>query len=337
MLAALIKGTIAIVVLGAAAVAASLFRNSARAQSTIDFPDQVGSQDSVIIGSHHKTGTVFAFSTFHALSKHELFRGFSLQIGMIGPKLATNKSGIASFYFNNNAHMKGIPGDAWLKTATVVPLKDALMNNPSRYHRRPAQENTTPINRFIHLIRDPVEMVVSAYLYHLQKPENEMWWLDYPGLFRPSDQVFAALYRAACPHGDGKPWSWLEILECLPPADGIVAEGWKMIDGDIEPMATICEQVDCIQNNALKLDIDDISRNFTASMGRVFEFLNVTEKPGQRKLMAALVQKQKAALLNTTHVTAGKFDKSSLRRMLADDLVISERLSQLRRKTLCMQ
>jgi len=210
MLAALIKGTFAVVLLGSVAVAASLLRNSARAQSTIEVPSQQGSRNSVIIASHHKTGTVFAFSTFYALSKHELFREFSIQVGMVGPPKTTNTSSIASFYFNN-AHKKGIPGDVWLKTATLVPLLDMFERAPDSHHGRPTKQ-------FIHLVRDPVEMVVSAYLYHLQRPEDEMWWLSAAGLFKPSDQVATALRRAGCSQVSAKGWSWLEILDCLPPA-----------------------------------------------------------------------------------------------------------------------
>jgi hypothetical protein len=295
--------------------------------------DQQGVRGTVIIASHHKTGTAFAFSTVHALSKHRLFRDTHFQFGILGPP-TTDPSSIATFY-SNDARVSGTPGIEWLNTASARPLKEVLSNLPKRNRSNAAGKPTSSPMRFVHLVRDPVEMIVSAFLYHLQKPEDEMWWLTAPGLFEPSERVIASLAKAGCQPNPRHPWTWLEILECLPPGDGIIAEGWKMIRDDIEPMAAVCGQVDCGQTSAFMLDIDEVVRDFDGSMVRLVNFLSVTDKTDQRVLMAVLEQTQKRALSNNSHVTNGKFDKEHLRDVLNRDTEISARLGYLRGMIQC--
>ena len=201
---------------------------------------------------------------------------------------------------------------------------------------RVEEARTAP--KFIHLIRDPVEMIVSAYLYHLKKPSDEMWWLTAPGLFEPTKSVFAALIRARCKPSSAK-WSWLEILECLPQKEGIVAEGWKMISGDIEPMAEVRSQFDCLHpSSAFVLDIDEVDRDFMGSMVRLLKFLNVTEEKDHRVLLEALAITQIASLSNasSSHVTNGNSEKARLRRILKEDPEIAHRLLNIQSKSTCL-
>jgi hypothetical protein len=291
-------------------------RHSRKAVVTNDFGRSL-----ILIGSHHKSGTGFVFSVVTQLIGQLDLKKSALLFGIFGP--SRNVTDIATFYSNEND--TDLPDEDWINTASNNPLSSLLVRGSKR-------------SRFIHLVRDPVEMVVSAYLYHLQEPEEEMWWLTSPGLVDLSPRVRSALSASNCPHSNdlGWKWTWLEVLRCLPLSEGIVAEGWKMIEQDIEPMARICREVDCVHpETSFKLDIDDVGRNFSSSVSGLLAFVGV-KRDSRRSLLASLRNAQKTAVsTSATHITTGKYDKDKLRKLLSDDAVIRARLEQLRSDVYC--
>jgi hypothetical protein len=292
----------------------------------------------VIIASHHKTGTAFSFSTIANLSRHPSQRRSHFIFGIIGP--AGNVSAdIATLFAGGGTLARGLPSVTWLENANSIPLSKAFpastlsaaANNQGWSEGAPG----VPRTRFVHLVRDPVEMVVSAYLYHLQLPKEEMWWLNAPGLFQLRPRVARALAQGSCLGSDAG-WSWLEVLQCLSAAEGVVAEGWRMIKADIEPMAEVRSRLDCRTSAALTLNIDDVVHDFPASMSRLLTFLGLREEAAQGDLIETLGIVQKSLLSNTSsHITTGKYDKGALRRLVAKDTEISARLRFLRRKATC--
>ena len=114
-------------------------------------------------------------------------------------------------------------------------------------------------------------MVISAYLYHIEMPKKELWWLTAPGLVKMSEYTARALLRAECGHN----LSWLQVLRCLPEAQGLTAEAWRMIAQDIEPMAAICREISCVRSSAITVDIDDVVRRFDAEMERALPFVGI--------------------------------------------------------------
>ena len=283
-------------------------------------------QSFVIVATHHKSGTAFAFTTLHALSQKVPYQ---FEFGVLGPELPGQHREPPATLYTNRYKGKGTPAEEWMRTAIARPLADVL----NLYEHRDA-------NRFVHLVRNPIEMIVSAYLYHLRKPKGEMWWLEAPGLFPPSKHVRSALVEARCPHSNDPEymWSWLEILECLPAESGIVAEGWKMIENDIEPMAKIASFIDCKQSNiSLKLDIDEFTYRFGDSMLRLFSFLGVPSHTHQA-LLAELNEVQHSSRLNASkarHITQGVSEKEFLRVFLHQDQQMSSKLEQMRRLLNC--
>jgi hypothetical protein len=157
----------------------------------------------MVIAAHHKTGTAVCFQTLRPLYKY-----VKPEIGILARE--ENVGDIATLYHGpKSEHIIGLD---WLSNASTTPLKKLLSDNSIK---------------FVHFVRDPVEMIISAYLYHLQKPEIEMWWLTFPGLTSSTD----SLERMLVDHGCSKSevMSWLEILECLPEKEGLIAEAQKMI------------------------------------------------------------------------------------------------------------
>jgi hypothetical protein len=183
-------------------------------------------------------------------------------------------------------------------------------------------------------------MIVSAYLYHLQEPKEEMWWLNSPGLFPLSESVSAALAASTCAHSSDPrwSWSWLEVLKCVPESVGIVAEGWKMIKQDIEPMATLSKELDCSSaqgGRVLNLDIDDVGRDFESSLRKLLSFVGVDERAQARLVRELEREQERVKLASTKHVTSGKYDKERLRGILLSDTQLELRLEELRSDLTC--
>ena len=119
----------------------------------------------------------------------------------------------ADFLYHVGLDGAGLPGHEWLRRARRAPIP-ALLRGAST------------ASRLVHLVRDPFELVVSAYLYHLSAPPEERWWLDEPALFAPP------------PCARGSRASWLEALRACDAAGGLAAEGARAIAA-ISPMAAL--------------------------------------------------------------------------------------------------
>ena len=102
-------------------------------------------------------------------------------------------------------------------------------------------------------MRPPFEQVISAYLYHMSEPADELWWLTAPGLVAPPPQVVPALRaaygaaeRPSCNLASAEPPSWMDVLKCLNTTEGLRAEGWHALSrfgGEVAGMTLTAEKL----------------------------------------------------------------------------------------------
>lgn len=172
-------------------------------------------KEKVVLGTHHKTGTSFAFQTLKPLYKYIN--------GNIGILAREEHFGDIATMFHGPKTDK-LVGLDWLTNATKTPLAKVLGSKNKDI-------------KFIHFVRDPLEMIISAYLYHLQKPQVEMWWLNSSGFITHLSDTDGMnnniilkniLKKNQCPH-ILEDLSWLQVLQCLPQRDGLLVEAHKMI------------------------------------------------------------------------------------------------------------
>ena len=262
----------------------------------------------VIIAPHHKTGTSFSFTTLRVLP--ELFPDVDFLFGMVDAAAAGDAP--ADFLYHVGLDGAGLPGHEWLRRARRAPIP-ALLRGAST------------ASRLVHLVRDPFELVVSAYLYHLSAPPEERWWLDEPALFAPP------------PCARGSRASWLEALRACDAAGGLAAEGARAIAKDIAPMAALSRAFACEKPaRYLQLDIAELGRDLDGALRRLARFVADAAGRGAdaaliERCVARLREQQASALASaygSAHVTEGKHDKAALRRVLAADAPLARQLSE---------
>jgi len=149
--------------------------------------------------------------------------------------------------------------------------------------------HSLPDYRFVHTIRDPADLIVSAYQFHLmgideflQKPMIDRWGKEFYGYLpelkrseytlrhnvpKEHQPLLQRLFQAV---DDGK--SLPEFYKSESQVDGVVAEAYRS-----------WWQIDMMQDNynatrsdskALQVRMDDMKERFEEKVGCIFDFLN---------------------------------------------------------------
>eukprot|EP00039_Didymoeca_costata_P007158 m.96861 g.96861 ORF g.96861 m.96861 type:complete len:341 (+) comp13568_c0_seq3:109-1131(+) len=220
-----------------------------------------------IIGSHHKTGS---FLVKNIWEREHLFASPPLRVK------------VNSFHPMTSKQWEKVSQDG----TDVVVTFHAKEIEPG------LQEAIGRPYKFIHVVRDPVEQVVSAFLYELQRIGTGV-----------HDKYFKTVMKSKDDQQNG-------LIELA-----------KMMEPD---MATMADQYEKSKSdpNSLNIKMEDFQTNFTDTSLRMFSFLGVPPDSMNKFLKAAskedLSTKSLEWKANSTHVTAGKYDRGPLRKVLLD-------------------
>ena len=160
--------------------------------------------------------------------------------------------------------------------------------------------------RYVHMIRDPVEICVSGYQYHLNTTES--WVLQ--------------------PRTELGGLSWQSYLRSLSVDDGIIVECTRAL-GELRDMVELYDKSKtCCADQVTVLRLEDVSTNYTTTMSKLFDALlpplqtNHTGGHFQSHLLRAVAKfdlGRNAPMPDKVAHVSSKDDKQHLRDVLQRD------------------
>ncbi|GMH43446.1 hypothetical protein BSKO_11368 [Bryopsis sp. KO-2023] len=180
-------------------------------------------------------------------------------------------------------------------------------------------DNGDQTYRIVHVVRNPLEMLISGFLYHreagasLVAQGSEMWLMKDKSHLLP--KPMAEKFK-------GVPY--YKVLQELSLIDGIRAE--FLVNGAQIFQAARNYRDSKNRSGVVNIHFEDFERDFQGTMSNVFESLRLTEKAPLQKLLEVArafdihsIPKEGLAKKVNIHVTKGKFDKSLIRKLIFDD------------------
>ena len=264
----------------------------------------------LIVGTHHKTGT--------ALMALVLREAFAVHKGLTG-----KSSGVMMGYFGN-AETAGAPfafyycdhlyADTWNKTDSSSPDHlPKLVDNHQFFKGH---------YKFAHLVRDPLELVISAYLYHHGGPPDwqEVWLYEQ----HPISNYQTVLQNSSCDYSTKTEMSWYDVLQCLNQREGLLAEAtFQTYFGALPSMVAAVKHIhkDAAHAKVLQLGLEEFQSDFDTTVAKMFNFFGFP-KPEVSSIVKGCepydLKRQTAVEKQwNEHVTTGKFDKTAVRAIMA--------------------
>eukprot|EP00210_Caulerpa_lentillifera_P002487 g2384.t1 len=165
-----------------------------------------------------------------------------------------------------------------------------------------------------HLVRNPVEMLISAYLYHQQDPPPEKW------LAEPKPSALEILPEDV--QRKFKTVPYFQALQQLPPELGLLME-YRVEAEELFRMTRNYRDLASL-NYAINIKFEDVKANYTSTVEKILDHLGITKKFGKRGVMEIAskldINNMSKKLWNAyqvgMHVTEGKHNKSTLRQVL---------------------
>jgi hypothetical protein len=233
-----------------------------------------------IIGTHHKTGTVLLAKVFRIAAK------------LMGvQRVKSNRTLSSSVCGEQLAH--GAPGVCIIEHVTARDVRQWLLPPPA------------PPTPFVHAVRDPVEMCVSAYQYHLLGAE--------PWLVQPMRDLNGSTLQ--------------QHYKRVSPAEGVRFECMRMALELVETALVYNATRDLA--NALTVRLEDFSRDYDGTMRHLFAFLGSGSYVESLVKAAAPYDLARAPAGDARHVSASS-SKQTLREMLLADPRLGALLGGLR-------
>lgn len=237
-------------------------------------PPPAGWNGSILVGTHHKTGTLLLAKVFRVASR---------LMGVPRYKANANRTACDRIFAS---HLPGVCIDEHVDGWTLREWK----------------RGPTP---FIHAVRDPLEMCVSAYQYHTQGTEA---WLTQP-----------------LKDLGGK--TLQEHYENISQEEGVRFECKRMV-GELLDSALLYNETRQ-DPNTLTLRYEDVSRDFGDSISRLFAFLGSGDMSSRLAKAARQFDIRQQAPQDVRHVSNAD-EKAALRSSLLGDAALSALLASLR-------
>lgn len=242
-----------------------------------------------IVGTHHKTGSFLAAQIWE--DEHQL----------VSPPLSVH---INSF--------KPIAEKKWRKLSASDT--DVVVT----FHATDINAGLVDIiqrpYRFVHIVRDPVEQLVSAYLYEIERITHR----NETGARGIHDKYLKTVQN----HMDDANHTGLVAL-----AD--------FMKGDLHSMVKQYEESE-LDHNAINIRLEDFTEDFDDTIARMFVFLGVPETSLKHFLKNAkredLGKHLPSEDEHNVHVTAGKYDKGPLRELLLEHSRWGNKLREMQKK-----
>lgn len=178
-----------------------------------------------------------------------------------------------------------------------------------------------PDFRMVHLVRDPVSIVLSAYRFHASCPAGEPWLFDPIAKIFDIDLIIAHIHdqhpklvgRLKTAVEQNTSLCELYNQENMPPVEGVVIEAYRS-QHELELMSR--NYVDTAEDpRVLQVSMDTIMEDFNGTMRCLFGFLHQSRKLHERQLMKKITEF--ATPTDQSHVTTGKYDNSLLEKVVS--------------------
>lgn len=127
-----------------------------------------------------------------------------------------------------------------------------------------------------HIVRNPVEVLVSAYLYHQQDPPPEEW------LAEPKPEALTILPEDLQVEFHTVPY--FKVLQDLPPELGLLVEYTVEME-DLFRMARNYRDL-AGYNYAMNVKFEDVKAQYSPEMESILTHLGLIEKFGEDQVMA---------------------------------------------------
>lgn len=250
----------------------------------------------IVVGTHHKTGTVLLAKVFRQAAK---------QMGVPRAKSNRTLSALCGEMLTHNA-----PGVCIIEHVSAKDVHERLWQ-PKQQHSPPTLRSKNeysplpPPTPFLHAVRDPVEMCVSAYQYHLQGAE--------PWLVQPMRDLNGTTLQ--------------QHYQRLPPGEGVRFECLRMMLELVE--TALVYNATRGLSHAMTVRLEDFVRDYDGTFRSIFTFLG--SGPYVESLVKAAapydLARQKAE--DARHVSSTS-SKQPLRDMVLRDERLGTLLSDLR-------
>ena len=206
------------------------------------------------------------------------------------------EDGVFSECFGRNGSFTGLD-DSRLLGASCLAAAQATANRvilfrggvleeqelETALHNWQAQRLSTDNLRIVNSVRDPLEVIKSAYFYHLrgfepsqsEVPSKMIAVLKRKcdgGENKPDDELCAALHAH-----DAATTSYAQLLQRLPPRLGILAEAAYEFLGSLRSVGGAAALAAGHPGVATTLELADVFEDFDATFRRLLRFLSVPE------------------------------------------------------------
>jgi len=244
----------------------------------VDVPPVHGAwNQSILVGTHHKTGTVLLAKVFRLAAK-----------AMGVPRSKSNKTSAGAACAELFA--SGAPG---------VCIEEHTSD-------RTLIEWLTPGAPFVHVVRDPLEMCVSAYQYHLLGAEP---WLQQP-LKDLDGQTLQDYYRRNASRAVGV------RFECKRLMNEIIEEA-------------LVFNTTRVRGSTLTVFFEEFARSYDDTMRRIFRFLDSGEQVEQLVKLGSQYDLSRHEASDERHVSTAD-EKPVLRELLFADPLMRDLLTDMR-------
>lgn len=285
----------------------------------------------VLVGSHHKTGTVLLTHLLKdACDAMDWRCVFNHDRGHCASVAEARALDADICLLQHGVQFKGlVPSAGSSRTPPAVlaaarPRAAGVNGSVEAQPRRRAlgagggssgggtEVSFDPNYRFVHAVRDPLEVVLSGYLYHLRTTER---WAN-----RPESRWNGTTYRA--------------YLNALSLEEGLRAEVRHSARDNLKTMPRLFDRT-ARRPCTLTLRFEDFATDWEATLGSLWDLLGVT-RPAELALLARVSEKHNVYRHNNTrgsHVSSTSTDRrAAMRELIRRSPDAIARIRSVRRK-----
>lgn len=285
---------------------------------------------------YHKTGTVFSMKLLRTL-REQLSVGHALQPCKKGHSFCENLALLrnttdSTFHIDTRKGSFKGGSQQWslgaLDYQKVLPgfYRDAgKLDHPTKLFLavKPSTEWNPPTSsRVVHWVRDPVDMITSAYRYLTEGQEH---WMFQTMHCNYCDQRALQVMADACQGlHDSKHCTFHNIVHSVNETEGVLYVAMVL-------QRQIQDMVDNVYRwasdpNVLQLSVRALGKDFDGTVGCLLHFAGIDT--AHHSTLLPEIQKLDVHRKTNAHVTAGKYDNSAIQEFLRSQPVWRDQFAQ---------
>ena len=219
-----------------------------------------------VVATHHKTGTALMHDVFSAIARHQLGKRNNRYGAFADVRaMEDHPDAFSARARGTHARRAGVVLDYHLGKAVpdfVVDDEIATRVGVSPDAGLPfaltaGRADGRDAYRMVHVVRDPVEVLISGYLYHRRLPKDEQW------LFRPAP-------------GDVSGRSHAESLRSASPTQAMRAE-LRAADDELRMLVLAYRHVER-DPDAINVKLESFFEDFDGAVAETLRFLRFDEE-----------------------------------------------------------